>query len=84
MKKSDDLGEKIILGALLIVATRVALKGTEHAWSAVTRDSPPPKHRDSDVELREELAWVLLSGLAVGLTRVFARRGLPRLFGHKD
>jgi len=84
MKQPDDLGEKIILGVLLVVATRVALKGTEHAWSAVTRDLPPPKHKDSDVELKEELAWVLLSGLAVGLTRVFARRGLPRIFGRKD
>ena len=79
MKKPDTLAEQILLGVLLFGATALVLKGSETAWSAVTKELPPPKIGDQNVDLKDELAWVVLSGLAVGLIRVFVRRSLPRI-----
>lgn len=79
MKKPDTLGEQILLGVLLFGATTLVLKGSETAWSAVTKKLPPPQRDDQSVDLKDELAWVVLSGLAVGLIRVFVRRSLPRI-----
>jgi hypothetical protein len=41
---------------------------------------PPGNPEDPEVSAREALGWALVSGIAIGLTRRVATRGVTRFF----
>jgi hypothetical protein len=61
------------LGATLgaTVAARKALTAT---WKLSTGKQPPSNPEHPDVSLGEAVTWAVVSGVAVGLARMFATR----------
>ena len=61
------------LGATLgaTVAARKALTAT---WKLSTGKKPPSNPEHPDVSLGEAVTWAVVSGVAVGLARMFATR----------
>src|SRR3954468_18492886 len=87
-KVSKNLGRKI--GGLLdrrhlplmavtagagMVAERLAHNPLAPRWRARRGDAPPSEPESADVEWREALAWVAVSGLTLALVGLAARRG---------
>ncbi len=55
-------------------AAALAKKGLNASWKAATRKQPPENPADPDVQLREAVAWAVVSGALVGLARMLAQR----------
>ncbi|QYJ04812.1 DUF4235 domain-containing protein [Nocardioides panacisoli] len=55
-------------------AARVAATGLSTGWKAATGKQPPKNPADPDVELREAVAWAVVSGTFIGLARMLASR----------
>jgi len=53
------------------VAARTVMTTT---WKVATGKNPPANPEHPDVSIAEAVAWAALSGLAVGLARMFASR----------
>ena len=60
--------------ALLVATAMLTRKSLAKTWEAVGDKPAPPDEDNAEVDLREAVAWALLSGAAVGLARLFARR----------
>lgn len=61
------------VGAALAAAT-VAKKGLNTTWKIATGKNPPADPTNPDIELREAVAWAVLSGTIVGVARMLATR----------
>jgi len=61
------------LGATL-GATMAARKAMTATWKLSTGKKPPSNPEHPDVSLGEAVTWVVASGVAVGLARMFATR----------
>jgi hypothetical protein len=61
------------LGATL-GATIAARKAMTTTWKLATGKKPPSNPEHPDVSMAEAVAWAAVSGLAVGLARMFASR----------
>jgi hypothetical protein len=61
------------LGATL-GATMAARKALTATWKLSTGKQPPSNPEHPDVSLGEAVAWAVVSGVAVGLARMFATR----------
>ncbi|QCW50849.1 DUF4235 domain-containing protein [Nocardioides dongxiaopingii] len=72
-KDSSKVWSVFSLVAALGAAT-VAKKALNSSWKAATSRQPPENPADPDVELREAVAWALVSGAFVGLARMLAQR----------
>ena len=55
-------------------AATAARKGLNTSWKAATGKNPPENPADPDVDLREALAWAVVSGVAIGVARMLAQR----------
>lgn len=66
----------LALAGIVTVAGILARKGTEQTWTLVTGDQPPRDQSNANVDIKEAVAWALVSGAVVGLTRLAVRRGL--------
>ena len=55
-------------------AALVARKALDTSWKVATGKEPPQNPAHPDVSLREAVAWATVSGVAVGLARLFAAR----------
>ena len=55
-------------------AALAARKALDTTWKVATRKEPPQNPAHPDVSLGEAIAWAAVSGLAVGLARMFAAR----------
>jgi hypothetical protein len=55
-------------------AAAIAKKGIDVGWKAATGKNPPENPADPDVEVREAVAWAVVSGTLVALARMFAQR----------
>jgi hypothetical protein len=61
------------LGATL-GATMAARKAMTATWKLSTGKPPPSNPEHPDVSLAEAVTWAVVSGVAVGLARMFATR----------
>ena len=60
--------------ALLVAVAMLTRKSLAKTWQMVGDKPAPPDEDNAEVDLREAVAWTLISGAAVGLARLFARR----------
>jgi len=76
-KSTKQKGSKVwsVFGmASTTVATLAARKALTATWKASTGKKPPQNPAHPDVSLAEAAAWASVSGVAVGLARMFASR----------
>ena len=57
-----------------LVAAAAARKALNTGWKAATGKQPPENPADPDVDIREAVAWAVLSGVAIGVARMLAQR----------
>ena len=55
-------------------AAAIAKKGLDRSWTLATGKKPPENPADPDVDIREAVAWAVVSGTAIGLARMLAQR----------
>ncbi len=60
--------------AATVGATMAARKALSATWKLSTGKQPPSNPEHPDVSLSEAAAWAVVSGVAVGLARMFATR----------
>jgi hypothetical protein len=60
--------------AATVGATMAARKALTATWKLSTGKQPPSNPEHPDVSLGEAAAWAVVSGVAVGLARMFATR----------
>jgi hypothetical protein len=65
---------KALRGTTVVVATMVAEKGLEASWTAVTGKKPPAVPENPGSSWGKPLAWAMVSGAVVGVTRLAATR----------
>jgi Protein of unknown function (DUF4235) len=57
-----------------VVAGIAARKAMTTSWKLATGKQPPANPEHPDVSMGEAMAWAALSGVTVGLARMFASR----------
>jgi hypothetical protein len=70
----DNLGWKLMSGASAAVAAGVTSKVATKAYRAGYGEDPPKHISAPQVPLKQALTWAVLSGVAVGLTRLLVLR----------
>src|SRR4051795_8524999 len=55
-------------------AAALAKKALDTGWKAATGKHPPENPADPDVQMREAVAWAVVSGTFVALARMLAQR----------
>ena len=60
--------------AAALGAAAVARKTLDKSWKAATGKKPPENPADPDVEIREAVAWAVVTGAFVALARMLAQR----------
>ena len=55
-------------------AVALAKKALDTTWTVTTGRKPPANPADPDVDVWEAVTWAMVSGVAVGLARMFAQR----------
>ena len=64
-----------VLGLIATLgATMAARKAMTATWKLSTGKQPPSNPEHPDVSLKEAVTWAVVSGVAVGLARMFASR----------
>ena len=74
---AKDKGSKVwtLLSMVSVLgAAAVAKKGLNTSWKAATGKTPPANPADPDVEVKEAVAWAVVSGALIGLARMAAAR----------
>jgi len=76
-KKSSSEGSKIwsVMSLVSVLgAAAVTKKALNTSWKAATGKNPPANPADPDVDVREAVAWAVVSGAFIGVARMFAAR----------
>jgi uncharacterized protein DUF4235 len=60
--------------ASAVGAAALARKALTTGWRAATGKNPPANPADPDVDMREAVAWAILSGTLVAVARMLATR----------
>ncbi|QIK76333.1 DUF4235 domain-containing protein [Nocardioides piscis] len=60
--------------AAALGAAAMAKKGLNTTWRATTGKNPPANPADPDVDVKEAVAWAVVSGTIIALARMFATR----------
>ena len=60
--------------AAALGAAALAKKGLNTTWRATTGKNPPANPADPDVDVKEAVAWAVVSGTIIALARMFATR----------
>ena len=60
--------------AATVLATMVARKAMDTSWKVATGKNPPANAAHPDVSIGEAVAWATVSGITVGLARMYASR----------
>ena len=74
---ADSGGSKLWTVFSLIAtlgAAALAKKALDTGWKAATGKHPPENPADPDVQMREAVAWAVVSGTFVALARMLAQR----------
>ncbi len=74
-----NLVAKILTAGAAVVAGIVARKTTDGTWKFVTGSDSPENPDDPDIDIKEAIAFAVLSGALVGLARMLANRQTTRL-----
>lgn len=76
-KNSSSEGSKMwsVMSLVSVLgAAAVTKKALNTSWKAATGKNPPANPADPDVEIREAVAWAVVSGALIGVARMFAAR----------
>ena len=65
---------KLLTVGAVILAGTIARKATDGTWKFVTGSDSPANPEDPDIDLKEAIAFAVLSGAIVGLMRMLATR----------
>ena len=65
---------KLLTTGAVIAASTIARKATDGTWKFVTGSDSPSNPEDPDIDLKEAVAFAVLSGALVGLARMLANR----------
>ena len=76
MARQQKLVGGLAATALLACVGALARQGTEKSWTAIAGTAPPTEDDNRHVDLKEAVAWALISGAVVGLTRLAVRRSI--------
>ncbi|SOC56881.1 DUF4235 domain-containing protein [Ornithinimicrobium cerasi] len=74
-----NLVAKLVTVAAAFAATTVARKMTDGTWKFVTGKDSPSNPEDPDIDLKEAVAFAVLSGVLMGLARMLANRQTTRV-----
>ena len=75
-----NLVAKLATTVAAIGASVVARKMTDGTWKFVTGNDSPSNPEDPDIDIKEAVAFAILSGVLVGLARMLANRETTKLF----
>lgn len=71
---------KLMAAGAAVGAGIVANKLTDGTWKFVSGGDSPSNPEDPDIDLKEAIAFAALSGVIVGLARMFANREATRVY----
>lgn len=71
---------KVLSVAAALGASVVARKVTDGTWKFVSGKESPNNPEDPDIDFKEALAFALLSGAVVGLSRMLANRQATKVY----
>lgn len=74
-----NLVAKIVMAGAAVLASMVARKATDGTWKFVTGSDSPENPEDPDINIKEAVAFAVLSGVIVGLARLVANRQATKL-----
>ncbi|ANS79817.1 hypothetical protein SGUI_2421 [Serinicoccus hydrothermalis] len=74
-----NLVAKLLTVGAVIAASSIARKATDGTWKFVTGNDSPTNPEDPDIDLKEAVAFAVLSGALVGLARMLANRESSRV-----
>ena len=74
-----NLVAKLVTTGSAILAGIVAKKTTDSTWKFVTGSDSPENPEDPDIDLKEAVAFAVLSGVIVGLARMLANRQATKI-----
>ncbi|WP_151526460.1 DUF4235 domain-containing protein [Serinicoccus kebangsaanensis] len=69
-----NLVAKILTVGAVLAASTIARKATDGTWKFVTGNDSPTNPEDPEIDLKEAVAFAVLSGALVGLARMLANR----------
>lgn len=76
----SNIGWKILAAGAGLAAGVIAQKLTDGTWRFVSGAESPAQPEDPDVDWKEAVAFAVLSGAIVGLSRMFANRQAAKLY----
>jgi hypothetical protein len=65
---------KLLNSGSAVAAGMVTAKALNATWKTATGHEPPAKPEHPDLGAREAIAWAALSGMAIGVAKVYATR----------
>lgn len=71
---------KVLAAAAAMGASIVARKVTDGTWRFVSGGDSPSNPEDPDIDVKEAIAFAVLSGAIVGLSRMLADRQATKLY----
>ncbi|WP_130011444.1 DUF4235 domain-containing protein [Serinicoccus sediminis] len=74
-----NLVAKLLTVGAVLAASAIAHKATDSTWKFVTGSDSPANPEDPDIDLKEAVAFAVLSGAFVGLARMLANRQSSRV-----
>ncbi|MFK5647487.1 DUF4235 domain-containing protein [Ornithinimicrobium sp. LYQ121] len=69
-----NLAAKLLTTVAAIGAAALARKMTDGTWKLVTGKDSPSNPEDPDIDIKEAIAFAVLSGVVMGLARMLANR----------
>jgi hypothetical protein len=76
----SNLAWKIMATGAAVGASIVARKITDGTWKFVSGGDSPENPEDPDIDWGEAIAFAVLSGAIVGLTRMLANRHAAKIY----
>ena len=71
---------KVMAAGAAVGASIVARKLTDGTWKFVSGGDSPTNPEDPDIDIKEAVAFAVLSGAIVGLSRMVANRQATKLY----
>lgn len=76
----NEIGWKLLATGGGLLAATVARKVTDTSWKAVTGADSPQHAEDPDIGFKEALAFALVSGAIIGISRMLANKGAAQVY----
>lgn len=77
-KQAGKAAWKLLDRGSVVAAGALAPRVSQVAWRAATGKEPPTSGRNPEVDTREAIAWAIVGGALVEVTKVVVRRGAAR------